>query len=152
MLVWRRALAPCGACLTSRLPQQAAVVWRARDLRGLARFSLTRTSRCRGEKRPLTTCGACDAGVPKWWLSNGMMLTKAGAHSLGQRPCRFGFAEQCNAVDAFGPEPVRVSDARVGLGATDCGRWAALQPTVVGGIIENELSSIDKEVTNDSWG
>jgi hypothetical protein len=32
--------------------------------------------------------------------------------------------EQGNAVDAFGPEPVRVSDARVGLGATDCCRSA----------------------------
>jgi hypothetical protein len=35
-------------------------------------------------------------------------------------------AEQGNAVDAFGPEPVRISDARVGLGTTDCGRWALL--------------------------
>ena len=33
-------------------------------------------------------------------------------------------AEQGNAVDAFGPEPVRVSDASAGLGATDCGRSA----------------------------
>jgi hypothetical protein len=35
-------------------------------------------------------------------------------------------AEQGNAVDAFGPEPVRFSDARVGLGATDCCRSALL--------------------------
>jgi hypothetical protein len=37
----------------------------------------------------------------------------------------FGAAEQGNAVDAFGPEPVRISDASAGLGATDCCRWAA---------------------------
>ena len=29
-----------------------------------------------------------------------------------------------NAVDAFGPEPVRISDASVGLGASDCCRSA----------------------------
>ncbi len=34
-------------------------------------------------------------------------------------------AEQGNAVDAFGPEPVRISLAPAGLGATDCGRWPA---------------------------
>jgi hypothetical protein len=34
-------------------------------------------------------------------------------------------AEQGNAVDAFGPELVRISDAPAGLGATDCCRWAA---------------------------
>jgi hypothetical protein len=33
-------------------------------------------------------------------------------------------AQQGNAVDAFGPEPVRVSLAPVGLGATDCCRSA----------------------------
>jgi len=31
-------------------------------------------------------------------------------------------AEQGNAVDTFGPEPVRISDVCVGLGATDCCR------------------------------
>jgi hypothetical protein len=39
-----------------------------------------------------------------------------------------------DAVDAFGPEPVRISDAHVGLGATDCGRSALnsapLQPFI----------------------
>jgi hypothetical protein len=40
--------------------------------------------------------------------------------------CWCGRAEQGNAVDAFGPEPVRVSDALLGLGATDCYRWAAI--------------------------
>jgi hypothetical protein len=37
-----------------------------------------------------------------------------------------GSAEQGNAVDAFGPEPVRFSDALLGLGATDCGRSALI--------------------------
>ncbi len=36
----------------------------------------------------------------------------------------WGKAEQGNAVDAFGPELVRISDASVGLGATDCCRSA----------------------------
>jgi hypothetical protein len=31
-------------------------------------------------------------------------------------------AQQGNAVDAFGPEPVRFSNAPAGLGATDCCR------------------------------
>jgi hypothetical protein len=35
-------------------------------------------------------------------------------------------AQQGNAVDAFGPEPVRVSDVGVGLGATDCCRSPAV--------------------------
>jgi hypothetical protein len=41
-------------------------------------------------------------------------------------PRLFYAAQQGNAVDAFGPEPVRVSDAPAGLGATDCCRWAYL--------------------------
>jgi hypothetical protein len=51
-----------------------------------------------------------------------MMATKTGAR-VGVQPLhRFGFAEQRNAVDAFGPEPVRFSFAPAGLGATDCCR------------------------------
>jgi hypothetical protein len=53
-----------------------------------------------------------------------MMATKTGARALVQPPRRFGSAEQRNAVDAFGPEPVRFSDAPAGLGATDCCRSA----------------------------
>jgi hypothetical protein len=48
-------------------------------------------------------------------------------------PCEWwSRAEQGNAVDAFGPEPVRFPDASVGLGATDCCRSAApsLESTV----------------------
>jgi hypothetical protein len=67
-----------------------------------------------------------------------MMLLKAGARFVVQPLGPSAFAEQRNAVDAFGPEPVRVSDARVGLGATDCCRSAV--KLLVGACVEVEGS------------
>ena len=41
------------------------------------------------------------------WYGNGMIRIRAVARVLVQPLGASAFAEQCNAVDAFGPEPVR---------------------------------------------
>jgi hypothetical protein len=46
----------------------------------------------------------------EWYDRNRVRHSRFGAAATP-----FGFAEQRNAVDAFGPEPVRFSDASVGL-------------------------------------
>jgi hypothetical protein len=100
------ARATCGARSRSRLPQQAAGEWKcARSIpAGLVMQPLFKLAR-------------------EWYDA-----PQGGRSRWGAAATPFGFAEQCNAVDAFGPEPVRVSFAPAGLGATDCCRWAVAHP------------------------
>jgi hypothetical protein len=64
----------------------------------------------------------------------------------------FGFAEQCNAVDAFGPEPVRFSDAAAGLGATDCCRSAASEIlSSLGGFVSATLPRYIKHTSLEQY-
>jgi hypothetical protein len=115
LLVQRRAHSPARLDSLPASINKPLFGWSTSGLRGLSRFRLQQQAAGKWQGARLRPAGPVKSGCPAWYDRN------QGRHSLsGAAAVPFGFAEQCNAVDAFGPEPVRVSDAPVGLGATDC--------------------------------